>query len=255
MGSYVLPALAGARVRFVSDRSRAWALDGPVGTALCERLGIEDRTASGRGYALTFDDGPTRPSTSAILDILGELGVPAAFFVIGANVRRSPELLARMHAQGHIVANHSLDHAHLGMLRGWRSWDRQVRETDRLIEQVIGARPKMFRPPMGIKTCMVMRAAVRQGHSVITWSRRAGDGVATTTRRILDHLRPHTVAGDVLMLHDGVEPNSGRDQSATIAAIKPFVLQLRDRGLEPVRLDELLGLPAYAPAGIAEAAA
>lgn len=199
-------------------------------------------------YALTFDDGPTRDSTSAILDILGELRVLATFFVIGANARRCPDLLARMHAEGHIVANHTLDHAHLSMFRGSCYWERQLRETDQIIGQTIGVRPGMFRPPMGVKTGFIMGAARRRGQAVVTWSRRAMDGIATTTDHILNRLVPHTVAGDVLLLHDGVEPQSHRDPSHTVAAIKPLILRLRDRGLEPAPLDDFLNLSAYAKA-------
>ena len=61
-------------------------------------------------YALTFDDGPTPDSTAAILDTLGELGARAAFFVIGINARRSPDLLARMHAEGHDISIRSRSH-------------------------------------------------------------------------------------------------------------------------------------------------
>ncbi len=209
---------------------------------------------TGNAYALTFDDGPTRDSTARVLDILGELRVPAAFFAIGDNARRCPELLARMHAEGHIVANHSLNHTHFSMFRGARYWDRQLRETDRIIEETIGVRPAMFRPPMGVRTCFVMGAAARQGHAVITWSRRAIDGVTTTSRRILDRLVPRTVAGDVLVLHDGVEPHSRREPTPTVEALTPLIQQLRERGLEPERLDRLLNLPAYSTEHIAAAA-
>lgn len=201
---------------------------------------------AGHACALTFDDGPTRDSTTRILDILGETGAPAAFFVIGDNARHCPDLLERMHSEGHIVANHSLDHRHMSMFRGGRYWDRQLRETDRIIEETIGAKPAMFRPPMGVRTCFVMGAAARQGHAVITWSRRAIDGVTTTSGRILNRLVPHTVGGDVLILHDGVEPRSRRQPAPTVAALMPLIRQLRERGLEPARLDRLLNLPAYA---------
>ncbi len=199
-------------------------------------------------YALTFDDGPTPESTPAILDMLGELNARAAFFVIGANVRRCPQLLSRMHREGHVVANHSFDHPRMGIFRGPWYWERQVRQTDAIIQQVIGKRAMMFRPPMGIKTWYVMGAALRAGHAVINWTRRGVDGIATTPERILARLVPSAQAGDVLLLHDGVEPRSKRDPSATVAAIRPLILRLRDRGLEPAALDQFLGLPAYAEA-------
>ena len=204
-------------------------------------------------YALTFDDGPTRESTAAVLDILGELGVRAAFFVIGVNARRCPELLQRMHAEGHIVANHSLDHHHFAVFRGRRYWDRQLGETDAIVERVLGVRPAMFRPPIGIKTGHVMAAAARRGQAVVTWSRRAVDGIRTTPQHILNRLVPHTGPGDVLLLHDGIEPNMKRDPAPTIRAIKPLVQGLRERGLQAVGLDELLGLAPYASEAAAAA--
>jgi peptidoglycan/xylan/chitin deacetylase (PgdA/CDA1 family) len=200
------------------------------------------------GFALTFDDGPTRDSTAAILDLLGELKVPGTFFVIGVNARKCPDLLTRMRDEGHLIANHSFDHAHLGMFRGRRYWDRQIRETNKIIEQTIGLKPAMFRPPLGAKTWCAMGAAAAEGHAVITWSRRGVDGISTTPQRILDRLVPHTKKGDVLLLHDGVEPQSHRDPAPTIAALKPMILGLRERGLAPAPLDQLLNLPAYLPA-------
>jgi peptidoglycan/xylan/chitin deacetylase (PgdA/CDA1 family) len=199
-------------------------------------------------YALTFDDGPTPDSTSAILDTLGELNARAAFFVIGVNARRCPDLLARMHAEGHIVANHTLDHHYLSMFRGPAYWNRQLAEADQIIEETIGLRPAMYRPPMGVKTFYVMGAAARRSQAVITWTRRAVDGIPTTSDKILNRLCPSTAPGDILLLHDGIEPNRPRrDPSATVAAIKPLIQRLRDRGLEPARLDSFLHLPAYQP--------
>lgn len=197
-------------------------------------------------YALTFDDGPTEGATDRILDVLGELGVTAAFFVIGVNVRANPGLLRRMHDERHLIGNHSFHHSHYGMLRGPRYWRREVEETDRLIGEVTGRRPAMFRPPMGVKTYFIHGGARRAGQRVVTWNRRAYDGIPTTTERILGRLVPTTGPGDVLMLHDGVEPNRVRETGPSVAAVRPLVERLRERGLEPARLDELLGVPGYA---------
>jgi peptidoglycan/xylan/chitin deacetylase (PgdA/CDA1 family) len=206
-------------------------------------------------YALTFDDGPTRGPTDAVLDTLRDLRAPAAFFVVGVNARRCPDLLLRMRDEGHLIANHTLDHDHFSILRRRRYWERQIGETDRIIEEVAGLKPAMFRPPMGFKTPHSMRAARRRGHSVITWSRRAVDGVVTTQEKILDRLVPHTTAGEIVLLHDGLEPHAfRRDPAATIAALKPLVSRLRDRGLEPARLDELLNLSPYLPSSSSSSA-
>jgi peptidoglycan/xylan/chitin deacetylase (PgdA/CDA1 family) len=198
------------------------------------------------GVALTFDDGPTPGASDRVLDALAELRVKAAFFVVGRNALRFPGLVARMHEEGHVVGNHTLDHAHFGLFRRWRYWQHQLTETDEIIRNITGRRPALFRPPMGIKTLHIARAAAASGYATVTWSRRAFDGVGTSSDRIVRRLGPASEPGDILLLHDGVEPNApGRDPGATVAALRPLVETLRSRGLEPRRVDELLGLPAY----------
>jgi peptidoglycan/xylan/chitin deacetylase (PgdA/CDA1 family) len=197
------------------------------------------------GVALTFDDGPTSDATDRVLDVLGELGAPAVFFVIGANAQRHPDLVKRMHDEGHVVANHTWDHSHWGFFRGRRYWEQQIERTSRLIEEIVGGRPAFFRPPMGVRTRYVTGAARRAGQQLITWSRRGMDGVRTTPQRICRRLGPTAQAGEILILHDGVEPNSDRSQAATVAAVRPLITTLRNRGLELVRLDKLLGVDPY----------
>ena len=67
--------------------------------------------------ALTFDDGPDPEHTPRILDLLGERGVRATFFVFGVKARRNRELIARALEAGHAVQPHCwADHeSHLRM--------------------------------------------------------------------------------------------------------------------------------------------
>jgi peptidoglycan/xylan/chitin deacetylase (PgdA/CDA1 family) len=196
--------------------------------------------------ALTFDDGPSPGSTERILDVLAGAGVRAAFFVVGRNAERWPRIVERMDAEGHVVGNHTWDHSHYGIFRRDEYWRRQVDRTDALIGQIIGRRPAMFRPPMGMKTWHVTNATRRAGHTIVTWNRRAMDGVATDAAQIVARLGPPATPGDVLLLHDGVEPNAPRrDTRATEAAVGPLVARLREKGLEPARLDAVLGIRAY----------
>jgi peptidoglycan/xylan/chitin deacetylase (PgdA/CDA1 family) len=190
--------------------------------------------------ALTFDDGPTPGATDRVLDLLAELNVPAAFFVIGLNAQRSPELVARMHEQGHLIGNHSFDHSHVGYLRSGKYWDRQLADTDRAVREIIGRKPTLFRPPIGIRTPRLMMALRRSRHILVTWSRRGLDGVHRSPEYIRERLVNRTRPGDILVLHDGVPPGRDRDSAATLAAIPMVVRGLRERGFEFVRLDDLL---------------
>jgi peptidoglycan/xylan/chitin deacetylase (PgdA/CDA1 family) len=201
--------------------------------------------AAGR-YAMTFDDGPTDESTPRVLDALATLGVKATFFCIGSNARRHPGVVRRIYDEGHVVGNHTFDHSHFGVMRRQRYWDEQLRVTDELLAQIIGVKPALFRPPMGVRTWHVTRAVRRYGYTVVTWTRRALDGVPTTPERIVRRLAGPTAAGDILILHDGIEPNLRRDPAASVAAVAPLVRALRERGLEPASIEALTGVRPYA---------
>jgi peptidoglycan/xylan/chitin deacetylase (PgdA/CDA1 family) len=63
--------------------------------------------------ALTFDDGPNA-NTTAVLNVLKANNVKATFFIVGRMARAHPEILARIAAEGHLLANHSGTHPMLG---------------------------------------------------------------------------------------------------------------------------------------------
>ena len=59
---------------------------------------------------LTFDDGPMPPYTNRVLKTLAHECVKANYFVVGRMARGYPELLRRIHAEGHVIGTHSENH-------------------------------------------------------------------------------------------------------------------------------------------------
>jgi peptidoglycan/xylan/chitin deacetylase (PgdA/CDA1 family) len=198
------------------------------------------RGVAGTGrVALTFDDGPWPGSTEPILGALAVAGARATFFVIGRYAEAHPDLVRRMHAEGHQVANHSYDHHRTGMFGSPRYWESQVRRTDDAIARATGGPPRLFRAPMGFKSPLLAAAVRRTGHTVVAWSCKSRDGVAASPERIRRNVAS-AAAGEIILLHDGRDPASRRDVSPTSAALPAILGDLRSRGLTPVRLDELL---------------
>ena len=193
--------------------------------------------------ALTFDDGPTAPYTGDILDMLENEGVKGTFFVLGENVQKHPELLRRMHDEGHAIGNHTWSHPHYGWTRGLSYWRDEIRRTDDLVQHITGTRPALFRPPLGAKNFFTLRAARRLGHLTVTWSKRSFDGVRTTPQQIIQRLSD-TRAGDIVLLHDGIASNNiGRDPSATVSVVRPLIHKLRERDLNPATVTQMLRTP------------
>ena len=97
---------------------------------------------------LTFDNGPARGTTDQVLDVLGERGLPASFFVVGDMLRRDggPELAARAAAEGHWIGNHTLTHTTpLGDDPDPVYARREIEETQALLGDLAHER-RFFRP-------------------------------------------------------------------------------------------------------------
>ncbi len=98
-------------------------------------------------WGLTFDDGPA-PYTPALLKYLDEKDLKATFFTVGSRVLSYPAMLQAEYMEGHQVAGHTWAHPALTTLEN----DQIIAElgwTRKVMQEVIGVTPNMFRPPYG----------------------------------------------------------------------------------------------------------
>jgi peptidoglycan-N-acetylglucosamine deacetylase len=237
---YALPALAGAWARYRSDRASEWpaghvqpVLAGAWG-ALRGTLGVEDRTASGTGYALTFDDGPHAQGTPAALEILAGEGVRATFFLVGEQVLRNPGLAGEIVAAGHEVGVHC--HRHRNLLR---LTPRQVREdimrARAIIEEATGRSPALYRPPYGTLNAPALLLARRSGWRTLLWSHWGRDWEAHATPESIAALVTAEVGeGAVLLLHDADDYSAPSSWRRTVKALPRVLDTLGELGLAPV---------------------
>ena len=196
--------------------------------------------------ALTFDDGPHPEFTAGILDVLAKERVKGTFFVIGRIAKEYPSMVRRMVEEGHAVGNHSFDHEHFGVNKNRAYWDGQIRETQRVVMEITGKAPVLFRPPMGFKTWHIAGAAKAVGLPMIGWSVRAFDtqaiGAQELTRRVVKKTSGH----DIVLMHDGMDPHrkggSGGEvsQKQTVEALPGVIAGIREKGLRIVPLVEAL---------------
>jgi len=210
------------------------------------RSGFWGKTFTGlapgrRVVALTFDDGPNGADTSAILDVLREEGVHATFFVVGKAAARQPQLLQRMVEEGHVLGNHTWDHAHLNVRTRARI-ARQLQRTDEAIRTATGERTYLARPPFGARSFHVLDELRRMGYTCVLWSTPLArewqyPGAEAIARRILGQ----SGDGSIVVLHDG---NRGRhaDRREVAHAVRPIVRDLRRQGLAFVTIPQMLAL-------------
>jgi peptidoglycan-N-acetylglucosamine deacetylase len=207
----------------------------PVVPAVCHTLGVSRTLPEGAGgVALTFDDGPHPEATPALLDLLGEAGALATFFVVGEQVERRPELAARIAREGHAIALHG--HRHRNLLRiSPRALARDLARGARVIEDASGRKPLLYRPPYGIFSPAGLALARRRGLRPLLWSRWAHDWRGSNTpRAIAAELTGGLRDGDVLLLHDADHYSDPGCWRNTLAAMPAVLRALEQRGLDAV---------------------
>ncbi|HEY1688064.1 MAG TPA: polysaccharide deacetylase family protein [Solirubrobacteraceae bacterium] len=220
---YALPALAGA--------GYAAPMFAGASAKLRGLLAIEDRTADGRGCALTFDDGPHRRGTPAVLEILAAAGVSATFFLVGEQVRANPSLAQEIAAAGHTLGLHCDRHRNLLRLAPW-----QVREdiarAEESIHTATGHKIALYRPPYGIANAAALRIARRRCWRTLLWSHWGRDWEQQATPdSIAALLTVGAGPGSVLLLHDADDYSAPGSWRNTVAALPRVLDELQQRGL------------------------
>lgn len=188
-------------------------------------------------YAMTFDDGPDRENTSRILDVLRDWNARATFFVIVRRATALQGLVREVMDEGHEIALHGMDHLDLAT-----SSVRDVVSTVRLgkqqLEQLIGNRVRLFRPPYGTQTLLSYVIARTSGMEVVGWTSSPRDFLAIDLDRqsslALDELEP----GGIMLLHDGPPSVPERRQRLLDTILGRCA---RDGWMPPVSVSELLG--------------
>lgn len=192
--------------------------------------------------ALTIDEAPDTTSTRQIMDILDAAHVRATFFVVGQALVRQPGVVRSLYRHGHLVANHSYHYDE------WRWLDPRYPELERAqlaFQKEIGACPAWFRPPNGDRTPFMAHVVHRHNMRIAMWDVSANDTRHQTSADIVQHVVHNARSGSIIDLRDGVNGASAGQRAALVRALPGILEGLRSKHLRPVRLDELVGGPAY----------
>ncbi len=183
--------------------------------------------------ALSFDDGPDPVFTPRVLEILRRHGARATFFLIAERALQRPDLVARIRAEGHEVANH-----YATPRSALRDDDAGFLEALAFTDRVLGIESgglRLFRPPGGIARPSQLALARRSGHTVVLGSAYPFDPLPPPTAYIRWLVVRNLASGVIVILHDGI-----RDPSRSIAALPGILDAGRERGLRFVSVGELL---------------
>jgi peptidoglycan/xylan/chitin deacetylase (PgdA/CDA1 family) len=194
--------------------------------------------------ALTFDMGGRLDPAVDIMTWLVENEVRATIFPTGKQgteqaIGRAALELVRDHPELFVLGNHSWDHPSFPDLTAGEMRDQLERTEAGLLDLVGRTTRPYFRPPFGAWDAAV-RDAVGSGgwSSIVMWDvdtidwRPTSDG-GPTAADIRTKVISNAEGGSIVLMHLG--------GWHTLEALPGLVSGLRERGLEPVTLAELLG--------------
>ena len=221
LGAVLLAIVLGAAVlRGAVVETGSWGLSYPTEGAAPEGpLSGDALKALGAAYVgnteekvlyLTFDAGYENGSTAKILDTLKAHQVPAAFFLVGNYIEKNADLVRRMAAEGHTVANHTMHHPDMSKKTG-TEFESELVNLEDLYRTVTGGElAKFYRPPQGVYSEENLRQAQSMGYRTVFWSLAYVDWqeAQPTREQALAKLIPRTHNGAVILLHSTSETNA-----------------------------------------------
>lgn len=159
--------------------------------------------------ALTFDCGGETLRADDILDALQAADAQVTFFVLGESIGQRPELLHRMVAEGHELANLSYTHTDLTTLTDAQIAD-ELAQTEAAVQSLLGpavsTRPYV-RLPFGAYDERTLRAVIANGYLPVHWTLDALDTVGEPksadflVERITSSLAPDELRGAIILAH------------------------------------------------------
>lgn len=148
--------------------------------------------------ALTFDDGPHKTNSHALLDILEENHSVATFFEVGRNISQAPDALVRMLEMGCEVGSHSKAHGDLSLLNQ-SGILADLDAADTAFINAMGQAPTLVRPPYG-----ATNKAVREGsgRSIIMWTVDTLDWKLRNAQKVTEYIQNYgNLDGEIVLLH------------------------------------------------------
>jgi len=187
--------------------------------------------------AISFDDGPANEYTPAILNILRENNIQAAFFCIGKRIQGHEDLFKQLHQQGHIIGNHSYSHHTWFDLFSPRKMLTDMQMMDEAMKKITGLTPRLFRPPYGVTNPNLKKAIILGKYISIGWNIRSLDTVIKDEKKLFRKITRSVKPGAIILFHD--------TSKTTLNILPAFIKHLLADGYTITRLDKMLKLNPY----------
>lgn len=209
----------------------------PLSQEQIEKISKIYTANDGKRVFLTFDDGPSKTVTPLILDLLKKENIKATFFVLGYNAERNPEILKRVYAEGHYIANHGYSHKYNEIYNSVDTVIYEYNKTEQCIKNALDNQnynSRVFRFPggsVGGKYNQIKQEAkevLKQNNvAFLDWNALSNDSAGAHTKEdIMDNITKTVGEKNnvVILMHDA------SDKILTYETLQDVINFLKNKG-------------------------
>lgn len=186
---------------------------------------VRSRTIGPDEIALTFDDGPSR-FTSSIVEVLNQYNVGGTFFFVGDCILENESLVQLIHQNGFSMGNHSFGHPAFATLNKERQME-EITATNQLIERITGEKVTLFRPPYGSTNKATLSIVVESGMKIVLWNKDTEDWKVKNAQELVQYAKQHVAGGSIVLFHE---------KQITVEALPEIIEFIQSKGLKIVVL-------------------
>jgi len=204
----------------------------------------------------SFDDGPDGygDTTARLLDVLKKYEIRALFCLLGVNAEQYPDLVRRIHDEGHYLVNHGYSEKHAYRMNEAEFRNNLIRGEAAIVTALghdghaDGQSHRLYRPHGGFYNAKQEKICIDEGYTIVPVTVRVYDAVLSGTNRrkvVKETIKKlENRDGGVVLLHDGRDsysrgekqieknPNSVFNRSWIPDTVEEIIIALLDKGFD-----------------------
>ncbi len=181
--------------------------------------------------AISFDCAWGVDYTDKLLQTMKEENVKCTFFAVEFWSEKYPEYLKKIDSFGHEIGTHSATHPYMSKLSK-ENIIKELTTSSKAIENIIGKKIEVFRPPYGDYNDRLIETASELGLYTIQWSVDSLDWKDLSADQIYNRVVSRVEKGSIVLFH-----NQGLH---TAEALPRIIKELKGQGYEFVPIGELI---------------
>ena len=181
--------------------------------------------------AISFDCAWGTDYTDSLLDTMKSEDVKCTFFTVEFWAKKNADYLKKIADMGHEIGTHSATHPYMSKLSK-QQITLELTTSCKVIEEVTGVRPTLFRPPYGDYNDRLIETAESLGLYTIQWDVDSLDWKDLSAKEIVNRVTKKVKNGSIVLFH-----NQGLH---TAEALPTIIKTLKGLGYKFVPIGELI---------------